>query len=65
MVALVGCSNQTDLTPEEQAAFKGGGKEAGPRDEKSMKGIADFRAQFEAKHGKSGPHSIQQTDSKI
>ncbi|MGV3618824.1 MAG: hypothetical protein ACO1SV_26160 [Fimbriimonas sp.] len=63
-VALAGCnSGGTELTVDEQKAFDGG-KRGEPRSEESKASIADFRRQWEAKHGASGPPPQAKTPDK-
>lgn len=57
--ALVGCgSGEPELSKEEQQAFKGGAQ--GGRSDAAKSGLADFRKDFEAKHGgPKGPANVQ------
>lgn len=61
LAALVaaGCgSDGTELSKEDQQAFKGGAQ--GGRSDAAKSGIADFRKDFEAKHGgRKGPGNGQ------
>jgi hypothetical protein len=61
VVGLTGCSSGgPELTVNEQKAFDGG-KPGGPRSDEAKAGLADFRRQWEAKHGASGPPSQAKT----
>lgn len=53
LAAVIGCDGSTDLSEQEKKAFKGTAGD-GPRSDAAKAGIADFRKQFEEKHGPSG-----------
>lgn len=59
LFAIGGCgSDGTELSKEEQQAFKGNPQ--GGRSEEAKAAIADFRREFEEKHGGAkGPSNVQ------